>query len=88
MEKQKPPYFNDEFIQQVCDHLLQQIAIDVNNNLENDKFDQMDIDRLKSGDNWFIRRFLVEKPNTTILVAAKKMREALIWRKSIGINQL
>lgn len=78
-------YFCDEFVNQVKHSLLDQFA---NDDSIFEKYDKEDVDQIKNGNLWFIRRFLVEKPSTTISVAVKKIEDAMKWRKEFGVNQL
>lgn len=78
-------YFSDKFVSEVRQSLLDQFAKD---DSIFEKYDREDVEQVKNGNSWFIRRFLVEKPSTTILVALQKIEDAMKWRKAFGVNQL
>lgn len=87
--KSKQPYFGDEFVQQVREKFLTELNQDEQNSKNHGpKYDQEDVDRIKNGDQWFIRRHLVESPSTTVLVAVKRIQHTLVWRRKFGVNQL
>ena len=82
-------YFDDDFIQQVREGVLEQCELVDNNNDEvvyrkDLIYDRKDVEQLKV-DDWFIRRFLKWEP-TTLNAAVKCMHQALLWRKRIEIN--
>lgn len=78
-------YFSDEFVNKVKNTFLDHFA---NNDSIFEKYDKKDVVQIKNGNFWFIRRFLVEKPSTTVSVAVKKIEDAMKWRKEFGVNQL
>jgi len=88
MSSPKRKYFNDEFVQQVRIGLLHRIRTEELKTGCPVKCDQEDVDRMQHDDGWFIRRFLVEKPSTTVQVAIGKVFDAMLWRHKNGINQL
>ena len=79
-------YFNDEFVQQVRNTILERLELADNNNCDDELiYDRADVERLKSNDDWFIRRFLKWTP-TSLSDAENVIHQALLWRKSIKIN--
>ena len=56
-----------------------------------DHFDPVDVERIKSCD-WIIERFLeyqkIVNHKTDVNATAKKLIEAMKWRKEQGVNQL
>ena len=74
-------YFDDNFISDVRDGVLEQLS--VVDDCE-DLYDAIDLERLKN-DDWFIRRFLAWRP-TELVEAVKAVHNALLWRKKISIN--
>jgi len=49
------------------------------------QFDEIDIDRVRGPDDWFVRRFMT---STDVETAVKAITVCLKWRKTIGINHL
>lgn len=72
-------YFDEIFVQQVRNKLLDKIQKD------SDLYDKSDVHKLLTSD-WFVRRFLAWKP-TNIETAVKCVNEAMKWRKNIGVNE-
>ena len=82
-------YFSDNFVSQVRQSFLKRLSQkrSKNEKYAETKYDLQDMDRLVN-DDWFIRRFLVEKPSTTVAVAVRKVHDAMVWRNKFGVNQL
>jgi len=49
------------------------------------QYDEIDIDRIRGQDDWFVQRFITTNDAES---AVKAMVVCLKWRKAIGINQL
>ena len=82
-------YFSDSFVLEVRHCFLQRLAQKQikNGTYAQNKYELIDLQQLQN-DDWFIRRFLMEKPATTVSIAVKKMHDAMIWRKKFGVNLL
>lgn len=78
-------YFSDNFVNEVKQSLLDQFEKE---EAIFENYEREDVEQIKNGNLWFIRRFLVEKPSTTTRVAVKKIEDAMKWRKTFGVNQL